>query len=202
MKKCSKCQMEFPETEEYFYFNRYGEKLILRPHCKNCHNVESKKWRELNREKNIAYLKEYYEKNKDVVNEKKKEYHNKHRERLNALHREWYYDNHDYVLKRVREWKVLNSEKVHNNVRQRKIKLKYGEIGTHSAEDVKLKIKQQKHRCYWCNRKIKEGKYHEDHLFPLSRNGKNNSGNIVISCPECNLRKGRKMPWEFCGRLL
>ena len=34
-----------------------------------------------------------------------------------------------------------------------------------TAKDVGLQLKNQKHRCWWCNAKIKDNDYHIDHRF-------------------------------------
>jgi len=35
-----------------------------------------------------------------------------------------------------------------------------------------------------------------DHIVPVSRGGKNTWGNTVCACPQCNQRKGSRMPHE------
>jgi hypothetical protein len=78
--------------------------------------------------------------------------------------------------------------------------------GHHTAADVRLQIRAQTDKrgrliCWWCDEPI-EGTYHEDHRIPLDRGGSNWPENIVIAHATCNLSKGAKLPWEFCGRLL
>ena len=68
--------------------------------------------------------------------------------------------------------------------------------GTHTAADVERLYKEQKGRCFWCSSEV-GGRYHIDHLIPLSKGGSNGPENIVIACPLCNVRKHDKMPWEF-----
>jgi len=75
----------------------------------------------------------------------------------------------------------------------------------HTAEDVHKRLKAQKERCHWCGKSLRKGKelvYHADHLIALAKGGSNAPENIVCACPDCNLRKNAKMPWDFAGRLL
>lgn len=72
--------------------------------------------------------------------------------------------------------------------------------GAFTGEDVKRQYSAQKGLCWWCGKKVGK-KYHADHIIPLAKGGSNDAGNICISCPKCNQRKGAKMPWEFNGRL-
>lgn len=84
MKKCSKCENEYPETNEYFNKSKNG----FRPKCKSCHRQDCKKYYKKNKEKFINYRtenreeilkkkKEHRKKNKKQIAEYKKYYHNK-----------------------------------------------------------------------------------------------------------------------------
>lgn len=74
--------------------------------------------------------------------------------------------------------------------------------GSHTAADIRQQLAAQKRRCWWCHEPLPGNDYHVDHLIPLYRQGSNGPENIVIACPDCNLSKNAKMPWEFNGRLL
>lgn len=62
-------------------------------------------------------------------------------------------------------------------------------------------LKHQKHRCWWCGKKIKGNEYHIDHVIPIMRGGTNDVSNLRIACPECNLKKGARSAGEAFGRL-
>lgn len=70
-----------------------------------------------------------------------------------------------------------------------------------SSTDIPRMLELQKHRCWWCGKELTDD-YHLDHRVPVSRGGTSDAGNICISCPTCNLKKGDRMPWEFNGRLV
>lgn len=49
--------------------------------------------------------------------------------------------------------------------------------------------------CAYCSCKV--SRFHRDHFIPKSRGGISDIGNIVPSCPSCNLRKHSKDPKAF-----
>lgn len=77
----------------------------------------------------------------------------------------------------------------------------YGADGAYSVADWTQKLARYKGRCHYCGKVIK-GQIHREHVIPLSRGGMNIIGNIVPSCAPCNLKKGRRLPHEWIGRLL
>jgi len=52
-------------------------------------------------------------------------------------------------------------------------------------------------RCAYCDREVKVSSFHRDHFIPKSLGGISDIGNIVPSCPTCNLRKSAKHPKDF-----
>lgn len=77
---------------------------------------------------------------------------------------------------------------------------KKGAGGSYTAADIRIKLRDQKGRCWWCHEKLGE-LYHIDHVYPIAKGGSSDPGNIAISCPACNNRKHAKTPLEFAGRL-
>ncbi len=68
-----------------------------------------------------------------------------------------------------------------------------------------MKICNNRTVCYWCDKVVKNKSFHIDHYTPISKGGRNDTGNIVITCPTCNLRKNKKDPIKFAnsiGKLL
>lgn len=76
--------------------------------------------------------------------------------------------------------------------------------GKHTFGQELEQLARQKNKCYYCGKKLKDEKWHADHVVPLSRNGSDDIANIVIACPKCNQRKNDKLPheWTEGGRLL
>lgn len=69
-----------------------------------------------------------------------------------------------------------------------------GEANTVSTEQIEKLIQGQKRKCWWCSVKLKD--FHIDHRIPLARGGQHEVSNLVISCPTCNLRRNKSLPWE------
>jgi 5-methylcytosine-specific restriction endonuclease McrA len=82
-------------------------------------------------------------------------------------------------------------------IKRRKRAARSGGRG-YTAEDVRRQLKRQKRRCWWCSARLGE-KYHHDHFIPLCRGGLHDKSNIVMSCAKCNLKKGSKLPHQFCA---
>jgi 5-methylcytosine-specific restriction endonuclease McrA len=54
------------------------------------------------------------------------------------------------------------------------------------------------HTCQYCARRLPSRQLNLDHVMPRSRGGRSTWENLVTSCRECNLTKGRYTP-EECG---
>lgn len=49
-------------------------------------------------------------------------------------------------------------------------------------------------KCFYCGRKLVQGKIHVDHFIPWSFVKDDNLWNFVLTCPACNLSKNDKLP--------
>jgi 5-methylcytosine-specific restriction endonuclease McrA len=77
--------------------------------------------------------------------------------------------------------------------------MKRGNGGRHTSEDVERQYEEQGRRCFYCGEPLTT--YHVEHAIPLCRGGSNGPDNLVVSCPDCNRRKGRRTATEFAGEL-
>tara|TARA_Y100000815_G_C13234295_1_gene459273 strand:+ start:319 stop:825 length:507 start_codon:yes stop_codon:yes gene_type:complete len=130
---------------------------------------------------NSAYQKRWREHNADYQagwREKHPGYHH-------AYHKQWRCDNES-------EWRAH----LHQNRVRRKARKAEGD----SARKIAAWIKKQKKLCYWCGNDCRRS-FHVDHYKPLSSGGKHEVENLVISCPQCNWRKGPKDPYEFANKM-
>ena len=184
-------------------------------------------WREKNHESELKRFAEYRERNRDHVRalgrakyhankEQAAEYRNRPevKARKMAYDKARYWANPEYSRYIRRQYRIKYPERVAESDKRKRADrvrrlpiernmraLRAGAPGKHTAEDIALQLKSQKGRCWWCGKPI-SGKYHVDHRIPLARGGSNDPGNLVISCPTCNLRKHDKLPQEWNGRLL
>lgn len=102
-----------------------------------------------------------------------------------------------------RKWAASNPDKVAALARNRRARKRAAD-GKHTAEDIQRQLKSQNGKCYWCGKVLAlsgDDKYHVDHIIALSKGGSNGPENLCCSCPDCNLSKHNKTPWEFAGRL-
>jgi len=56
--------------------------------------------------------------------------------------------------------------------------------------DVLNCLKRTNFKCFYCNVQISPGRWHLDHVQPLSKDGLNSFTNITPACKNCNLMKG------------
>lgn len=120
------------------------------------------------------------------------------------------YSNKIYKIKKV---KLITSLVEYNNLRRdEEVEIKVGKgYITKKKKDIfihmcnaEMKMKQifkksREKKCFWCGKPIiEEGDCTIDHIIPQSRFTQRykawKSNNMVISCKQCNQKKGRKMP--------
>lgn len=53
--------------------------------------------------------------------------------------------------------------------------------------------------CRWCGEDTRPRVRHIDHVIPLARGGADSVENLCVACPDCNMRKGSKLPEEFAA---
>ena len=125
------------------------------------------------------------------------------RDQIISAARANYKKNSQSRIKRQKQWAAENKELVREVKRSYKLRRKGMEADGASAREVSDWAKGQTKICHWCEAKCPDD-YHVDHYFPLSKGGKHEIENLVISCPTCNIKKNAKDPYEFAqerGRL-
>ncbi|WGH76652.1 HNH endonuclease domain-containing protein [Tenacibaculum tangerinum] len=55
---------------------------------------------------------------------------------------------------------------------------------------------EQNGKCFFCDREFPIEVFTFDHLLPRSLSGDDSANNLVLSCAECNARRGNKMPFR------
>lgn len=213
-KKCTACGSILLATSDYFY-HRQGKPIA---ECKECWENRKKKfyqnhpdfwhtWYVRNTDKRRKYRLENAEKARNQA----RVYRQNNLEECRRRDREYHRLHAEKFRRQAVHYKKANRERYTALERNRKM-AKRSIPGTFTAAQVAELLKRQKYRCYYCYEKFKriKGKYvyHIDHTFPISRASGDDPINdisyLVLACPSCNLKKGKKYPWEFFegGRLL
>ena len=58
----------------------------------------------------------------------------------------------------------------------------------------------QKGKCFYCGTIHRMGYFEVDHMYPFSRGGSDDIGNLQLLCAPCNMRKGIQSDEEFRSR--
>lgn len=91
----------------------------------------------------------------------------------------------------------VNSHKPSVSLYNKRSGLKRRSCGGKLSIGLREKLMElQSGLCACCKQSI-EDKCHMDHIYPLSRGGKNEDQNIQLLCPNCNRLKGFKNPIDF-----
>ena len=76
-----------------------------------------------------------------------------------------------------------------------------GARGRLSAEGLRDRILESGGRCEWCAVSLVEAEFELDHVLSLKQGGAHAAANLVVSCPDCNRRKGQKHPARFAAEI-
>ena len=76
-----------------------------------------------------------------------------------------------------------------------------GTKGRLSAADLRDRILRSGGRCEWCAVNLVGAEFELDHVLSLKQGGANAAENLVVACPGCNRRKGRKHPARFAAEI-
>jgi len=168
-KICSKCKIEYAINN----FHLRSKNGKYRSHCKICHREDRNKKYKQNIEEEKLKAKDYREKNREVILQKKKVYYKSNSE----IYRKWRKNNPDKIKNTQRKFKKKPKTKMSNNVRRRlsqylklnniSIKNKTFEIIGCTPEFLKEHLERQfqDNMCWgnygYCG-------WHIDHIIPLS----------------------------------
>lgn len=219
MKTCRKCSIEKPLDD--FHKNK-SQKDGLQSYCKTCMKIDRKAYIESNPDKIREYKKKYILENQEKV----KQYsisryaNNLEREKSRSLayklanpekvkysQQKYYIANSEKRKAYTAEWRLKNPGAGTVFSRNRRAAERKA-TGKHGREDIRLIFSQQRGLCANCSASLVRsgrGKYHVDHIVPLAKGGSNDRYNLQCLCPDCNMRKRDKDPFDWAnqnGRLL
>lgn len=165
---------------------------------------------------NRARARAYAELHKEDLREKRAIYYAKNVDRLRAEARKYGAANKE--LKRLRDaakrvdpewqeknklwqvaWRKANIEICRAYTRNRSARRKAA-AGTHTASDIRDIMRMQRSKCAYCKDSLRGG-FHVDHIYPLSKGGRNDRANLQLTCATCNTSKGALDPLDFARRV-
>lgn len=187
-----------PRTEEYFHHKTSSSDGLNR-RCKVCNCAVTAQWRQENPDYMPNYLADYRATHAETLKiQKRLDYQSKRGHYL-ELFKTYYWTDVENQRLRQRIYHAAHPQVARMARRIRRGRKKQAG-GTFTAADLELQYKSQRGLCWHCGNSLGDT-WHADHLVPLSRGGSNAPENIVISCPQCNLSKGAKLPQEWNGKL-
>lgn len=115
-KICSKCKLEKGVCE---FSRKKSSNPELRPECKECNKISSKKYREENKEKELNRHKKYREENKEILKQKYKEnnkyhlvYRQKNKDYFENYNKNYYFNNKNKIIRYKKDY---SKKKRHSN---------------------------------------------------------------------------------------
>jgi 5-methylcytosine-specific restriction endonuclease McrA len=159
------------------------------------HAKDPEKYRESRRRLSAAYRARHPQRYREI----QAEYRRENPEKLLSIRAKFKANNLEKCRVWSRAYHKANPDK-HAAVQRKRRARKRNAGGQHTAEQIKERYSKQQGKCACCKVPL-NGKYHADHIIPLSRGGSNDISNIQLLCPPCNLRKNAKDPIEFMQSL-
>ena len=205
MKPCPKCKTVLDESlfgknssrvDGLNYACRECTKIYAartRIKCKEKVVASIKAWKERNKERTAETNAAWYAANKDRQKKTGKAYYEKNKARIAKMAKEWRLANPDKVAIYVKRHKKTSPEakKIHHSNRREKVA-----TGKLSKGLVEKLFKLQKGKCVCCLLPLGDD-YHLDHIHPLHLGGLNVDSNMQLLRASCNMKKSYKHPVEY-----
>jgi len=192
-KTCFVCKQSLPRAAFHKASNRPDG---LYPYCRACDSQKRAAEKAADPEKAARNAKK--KRAYDAI------YTAKNVEKIRARSLAAYHENAEHKKAQIRKWQIANPEIVRAYKATSKAARRCVEKAGITGRELLAWKRETPKVCYWCSAKCAKH-HHVDHYTPLSRGGKHEAANLVISCPTCNLRKHAKDPLDFArevGRLL
>lgn len=185
---CVECQKEYTRNRNITHAEEHRA-AVKAWQSKNQERVieNRRRWYLENMEKAKANVSAWYRANTERARERSK----KHRE-----------DNAEYYRVKKAEYHRQNRHRSRANGSAQKARMRNAQLGDKRPilAFCKFLLTAESIACYWCREDLPVERRQIDHIIPLQRGGPHSVGNLCVSCPTCNNKKGTKLPHEFAGQ--
>jgi 5-methylcytosine-specific restriction endonuclease McrA len=164
---CSWCNL--PKLSTQFTFENKAKNLKKR-FCQDCDRARQHTYYNKNRTELLAKKQEYYAANPIPHLQKSANYRKQHPEK---------------IKQGLKDWANNNPEKIKANSKKRKAVIRGAEAKAITSKEIAKLLAQN---CFYCG---SSKDIQIDHIFPISRGGKHQIGNLVSACQKCNNSKNK-----------
>ena len=169
MKLCVKCNNEKDGTHKSY--------------CKSCMAKRSAEYYQKNKEKINEIHKEYLQNNKEKILEKEKEYRQNNKEKLSEYNKEYRQKNPHKKRESDRKRKALKRANIHKPYSEKQVLKLYGTSCHICKEGIDMFANRSVGAFGW------QRGLHIDHVIPLSKGGPDTIDNVRPAHGLCNLQK-------------
>jgi 5-methylcytosine-specific restriction endonuclease McrA len=140
-------------------------------------------------------------KRKPHLGETRKAWLKENREKIRIAGKE-IYARHQEQYREKRRQHYLKNKPLYRSKDRKRRGIKLNATGSHTSAQIENLFLNQSGQCAIqpCGKRLVSegsGKYHIDHIIPLSRGGSDDISNISLICPFCNRSKGAKTMDEY-----
>lgn len=163
--------------------------------CKACNRIKSLLQYANNKEKYIAWNKEWQKNNREKSREIKKRYVERHKARLNKYYRDRYAADparHNAIVKR---WAEANPENRQVRNHRRRMKIKNNGRCDLTAQEWQSRLQEFNFHCAYCH--LPFDNLEIEHMIPIAKGGEHTLENVVPACRSCNANKHAKTLVEY-----
>ncbi|MBE0573322.1 HNH endonuclease [Candidatus Dojkabacteria bacterium] len=197
-KMCPKCNQQLPITPEYFRVRTNGKP---QSYCIQCEEVYKKEWYEKTRPAQLEKRKQNYRDNREKRLAQCKERQLRLKKELSAYIKEYYQNNKERIEETNKRWRDANADKVRMYQRtyqrtRKGIKLGIDKGKPYTPEEWDLVTSFFGDKCVYCGKKTK---LTMDHFIPVTSGGSTTLDNIVPACQKCNSSKSNHEPEKWCS---